>query len=170
MNVESILRTYFSGEKSEAALILLAGVICLIGAVWLWVWIRQPFARGLAATLLLVAALGLVVGGSVYSRTDKQLQQLIQLHRTDPGRFAAQEAPRIRQVVTSFSLYRLGYAVAVLLALAFVFVVGKPSFHGLAVGLLLLTALGFTIDYFAEARAIEYVQALEAAGAVPRLR
>jgi hypothetical protein len=169
MNVEAILRTYFSGEKSEAALILLAGVACLLGAVWLWFWVRQPFARGLAASLLLVAALGLVVGGSVYFRSDAQLRQLIQLQQADPGRFAAQEAPRIRQVVKGFGLYRLGYALAILLALAFVFVVGKPLFHGLAVGLLLLAALGFTIDYFAEARAIQYVQALEAAGAIPRL-
>jgi len=37
MNAEQVIRTYFSGEKSEAALILLAGVICLIAAVWLWV-------------------------------------------------------------------------------------------------------------------------------------
>jgi hypothetical protein len=65
MDVESIIRTYFSGEKSEAALILLAGVVCLVAAIWLWFWVRQPFARGLAASLLLVAALGLSVGGSV---------------------------------------------------------------------------------------------------------
>jgi len=32
---------------------------------------------------------------------------------------------------------------------------------------ILLAALAFTIDYHAEARAIGYVQALEAAGALP---
>jgi hypothetical protein len=83
MDTATILRTYFSGEKSEAALIPLAGVLCLVAAIWLWFWVRQPFARGLALSLL-------------------------------------------------------------------------------------LAALGFTIDYYAEARAIGYVQALEAAGALPR--
>ena len=167
MDTATILRTYFRGEKSEAALILLAGVLCLVAAIWLWFWVRQPFARGLALSLLLIAALGLSVGGSVYFRTDSQLRQLLDLQERDPGRFVAQEGPRIREVVTSFKAYRLGYAAAVLLALVFVFAVGRPTYHGLAVGLLLLAALGFTIDYYAEARAVGYVQALEAAGALP---
>jgi len=168
MNVESILRSYFSGEKSEAALILLAGGACLLIALWLWVWVREPFARGLAAALLLAAVLGLSVGGSVYLRTDAQVRHLIEMQRADPARFAVQEEPRIRQVLTSFGQYRIGYAVAVLLALTFVFVAGRPLFHGLAVGLLILAALGFTIDFYAESRAIRYAQALEAIGAIPR--
>ncbi len=118
--------------------------------------------------MLLCAVLGLSVGGSVYFRTDSQVRELTELHRKDPGRFAAQEGQRIREVVKSFGVYRLGYAIAVLLALVFVFAVGRPSFHGLAVGLLVLAALGFTIDYYAEARAVDYVRALEAAGALPR--
>ena len=64
----------------------------------------------------------------------------------------------------SFAQYRIGYAVAVLLALFFVFVLGKPSQHGFAVGLLLLAALGLTIDFFAERRAEQYLQALQAGG------
>ena len=168
MNAEQIIRTYFSGEKSEAFLIVMAGVICLVAAVWLWFWIREPFARGLAAALLLTAALGLGVGGSVYFRTDKQVQQLLELQRADQARFAADEGPRIHAVVKSFGQYRIGYAVAVILALAFVFLVGKPLFQGLAVGLLVLAALGFTIDFFAEGRAVQYVHALESAGVLGR--
>jgi hypothetical protein len=69
-------------------------------------------------------------------------------------------------VVRSFGLYRIAYAVVVILALVFVFVLGRPLFHGLAVGLLILAALGFTIDFYAEARAHDYLRALEAAGAL----
>jgi cation transport ATPase len=168
MNVEPVLRSYFSGEKSEAVLILLAGVACLLAALWLWFGAREPFARGLAAALLLTAALGLAVGGSVYLRTDAQVRQLVELQRSDPVRFAAQEEPRIRQVVRSFGRYRVGYAGAVLLALVLVFVAGRPLYHGLAVGLLILAALGFTIDFYAESRAVRYVQALESIGAIAR--
>jgi hypothetical protein len=168
MDVEAILRSYFTGEKSEAMWILLAGVACLLAAVWLWFAARQPFARGLATSLLLVAALGLGVGGSVYWRTDRQLADLAELQRVDQPRFAAEEGPRIRQVVRSFGIYRAGYAAAVLVALACVFALGSAYGHGLAVGLLVLAALGLTIDYYAEARAVEYVRRLEATGALPR--
>ena len=49
----------------------------------------------------------------------------------------------------------------------FVFVMGKPSQHGFAVGLLLLVALGLTIDFYAERRAKQYESALQAVGALP---
>jgi hypothetical protein len=166
MDVEAILRTYFAGEKSEALWILLAGMASLLAAAWLWFAVRQPFARGLATSLLEVAALGLGVGGSVYFRTDRQLAELAELQRADSPRFAAEEGPRIRQVVRSFGSYRFGYAIAVLIALACVFALGSAYGHGLAVGLLVLAALGLTIDHYAEARALAYVQRLEAAGAL----
>jgi hypothetical protein len=36
MNGDDAMRAYFAGEKSEAALILLAGIAALLAAVWLW--------------------------------------------------------------------------------------------------------------------------------------
>jgi len=167
MDCEQIVRWYFTGEKAEAFWILAAGVASLVAAIVLWFVAREPFARGLAMALLVIAGLGLSVGGTVYFRSDAQSQQLIEQQRSHPSQFAAEEGPRIRQVVKSFAQYRIGYAVAVLLALFFVFVMGKPSQHGFAVGLLLLAALGLAIDFFAQRRAEQYLQALQAVGAVP---
>jgi hypothetical protein len=167
MDFEQIVRWYFTGEKAEAFWILAAGVVSLAGALVLWLVVREPFARGLALALLVVAGLGLSVGGTVYLRSDAQSQQLIEQQRTNPSRFAAEERSRIQHVVSSFAQYRIGYAVAALLALFFVFVMGRPSQHGFAVGLLLLAALGLTIDFFAERRAEQYLQALQAIGALP---
>jgi lipoprotein signal peptidase len=167
MDFEQVVRWYFAGEKAEAFWILAAGVVSLVGAIVLWFLAREPFARGLAMALLIMAGLGLSVGGTVYFRSDKQSQQLIEQQRISPAQFAAEEGPRMQQVVRSFAQYRIGYAVAVLLALFFVFVMGKPSQHGFAVGLLLLAALGLTIDFFAGRRAEQYLQALQAVGALP---
>ncbi len=167
MDFEQIVRWYFAGEKAEAFWILAAGVASLLAAILLWFVAREPFARGLAMALLIMAGLGIGVGGTVYFRSDAQAQQLIEQQRSNPVQFAAEEGPRIRQVVRSFAQYRIGYAVAVLLALFFVFVMGKPSQHGFAVGLLLLAALGLTIDFFAERRAEHYLQGLQTVGALP---
>ena len=167
MDFEQIVRWYFAGEKAEAFWILAAGIASLVAALLLWFWARDPFARGLAMALLIVAGLGLSVGGTVYFRSDTQAAQLLEQQRAAPAQFAAEEGPRIRQVVRSFAQYRAGYAVAVLLALFFVFVMGKPSQHGFSVGLLLLVALGLTIDFYAERRATQYESALQAVGALP---
>jgi drug/metabolite transporter (DMT)-like permease len=167
MDFEQIVRWYFAGEKAEAFWILAAGVVSLGAAVVLWFWARDPFSRGLAMALLIVAGLGLSVGGTVYFRSDTQAQQLVEQRTSDAAQFAAEEGPRIETVIKSFGLYRIGYAVAVLLALFFFFVMGKPSQHGFAVGLLLLAALGLTIDFYAERRAQQYRQGLQAVGALP---
>jgi len=167
MDFDQIVRWYFAGEKAEASWILAAGIASLAAAIVLWFVAREPFARGLAMALLIMAGLGVAVGGTVYFRSDAQAQQLIEQQHTNATQFVAEEGPRIRQVVRSFAQYRLGYAAAVLLALFFVFVMGKPSQHGFAVGLLLLAALGLTIDFFAERRAEHYLQALQTVGALP---
>jgi hypothetical protein len=167
MDFEQMVRWYFAGEKTEAFWILAAGVVSLAAAIVLWFWGREPFARGLAMALLIVAGLGLSVGGTVYFRSDAQASQLLEQQRIAPAQFAAEEGPRIATVVKSFAQYRIGYAIAVLLALFFVFVMGKPSQHGFAVGLLLLAAMGLTIDFYAERRAQQYQQALQAVGALP---
>jgi len=167
MSVTDIIDSYFSGEKLESAWIVLAGALALAAALALWLVAREPFAKGLAATLLLTATLGLIVGGTVYLRTDAQVAALHELEATDPDRFSATEGARIATVVKSFGHYRLAYAVATLLALVCVFLVGRPVFHGLAVGLLILAALGYTIDFFAEERARTYQRGLADAGAIP---
>ncbi|MCE3284974.1 MAG: hypothetical protein K0R70_1230 [Steroidobacteraceae bacterium] len=160
MTAEQLLHAYFAGEKAEAFWILAAGIAALAAALVLWFYARDPFTRGLAPALLVVAALGIGVGGTVYFRSDAQARQLVELHAAEPARFAAEEGLRITKVVRSFATYRLAYVAATLIALGLVFVFGRPWHLGFAVGLLLLAALGFTIDHYAERRAIEYQQAL----------
>ena len=120
MSVTDIIDGYFSGEKLESAWIVITGALALTVSLVLWFVARDPFARGLAVALSLAAALGLVVGGTIYLRTDAQVAALHDLRATDPARFAADaEGARIETVVKSFGAYRLAYAGAALLALVF---------------------------------------------------
>ena len=108
MDFEQIVRWYFAGEKAEAFWILAAGIVSLVCAIVLWFVAREPFARGLAMALLIMAGLGLSVGGTVYFRSAAQSQQLIEQRRVIPAQFAAEEGPRIQQVVRSFAQFRIG--------------------------------------------------------------
>lgn len=73
----------------------------------------------------------------------------------------------MQKVVAGFSQYRFGYAVAIVLAMLLAFTLGRPGQQGFAVGLLLLAALGLTIDYYAEARADRYLRGMREVGALP---
>lgn len=157
MSLADIITAYFRGEKAESVLILIAVAVLLAGSIVLLAWFREPFTKGLAMMFLMAALVGGSVGVTVYVRTDAQVEGLLAKAAKDPAAFRAAEGPRMSAVVSSFGWYRLGYAVAALLALAFVFIGGRPVHHGLAVGLLVFAALGLTIDYYAAARAERYV-------------
>ena len=89
MDVEQIVRWHFSGEKAEAFWILTVGAVSLLGAIVLWFVARDHFARGLALALLIMAGLGLGMGGTVYFRSDEQSQRLIEQQRTNPAQLHA---------------------------------------------------------------------------------
>jgi len=91
VDFEQIVRWYFAGEKAEASWILAAGIASLAAAIVLWFVAREPFARGLAMALLIMAGLGVAVGGTVYFRSDAQAQQLIEQQRTNATQFVAEE-------------------------------------------------------------------------------
>ena len=86
------------------------------------------------------------------SAPTRRCEQLTELQRgTDSVRFAAQEGPRIRQVVRSFGCTGWATRSRCCARWCSSSSLGRPSQHGIAVGLLLLAALGFTIDFLRRA-------------------
>ncbi len=158
MDLINTMHVYFHGEKVESILIVAVSAFLVLAAVALFILSKHPFAKGLAVVLLLTAIVGGSVGGAILFRTDKQVTSLVSLYRADPLKYRETEGARMAAVVKSFAYYRIMYGLASVIALAFVFGSGRPALHGIAVGLLLFAALGLTIDYFAQARAIRYVQ------------
>jgi len=67
---------YFGAEKNESLLFIAVGVVACCVAVWLWS--QGHRLKTMAFPLVAVAAIQVVVGGSVYFRTDSQVAQLQQ--------------------------------------------------------------------------------------------
>lgn len=150
------MHLYFRGEKAESGALLLVTLALLLAGLALAFWVRQPFTRGIGAVLLAAALIGGVVGATVYLRTDRQVAELTSLYESDRGEFTRVEGGRMDTVVASFRLYRIMYTVAGVIALILVSLTKHPGLHGLAVGLFLFAAMGFTIDHYAEERARWY--------------
>jgi hypothetical protein len=66
----------------------------------------DAFYRGFAIPVILVGITQLVVGSTVYFRTDKQINQLENLYQQDKAAFAKAEIPRMDIVMKNFSLYK----------------------------------------------------------------
>ncbi len=150
---------YFTAEKQESLLFMLVGLIAMGVAAWLWM--NGHRLKSMAFPLVAVALIQLVVGSTVFFRTDTQLENLTQQFNTAPTQFKAAEVQRMNVVMKNFSVYKV-IEMALLVAglLLIVFLQKSDVATGIGAGLVLQSAFMLCLDLFAEARGNDYFNAL----------
>jgi uncharacterized membrane protein YhhN len=161
MNALQFIDVYFGAEKFESLLFMLVGASAI--AVALVLLRRRSRLRGMAIPLIAVALIQLVVGTTVYLRSDAQIAQLRQQAQEMPAQFRHDETVRMKAVIANFEVYRnIGIG---LLALGMALVVlGRNREFVLAfgLGLALQSGLMLALDQAAEARAQDYLLSVRA--------
>lgn len=155
------LLVYFVGEKQESVLFLAVGVLAIGVAAWLWTTDHR--FRLMAVPLVVVALMQMVVGFTIYARTDAQVQSLSVLQKNEPVQFQVEEIDRMQTVMTNFKIYKTIEIVLLVFALALIAFVSKSDAAvGIGLGLLVQAAFTLALDLFAEARGEAYLAALTA--------
>lgn len=155
--MEQHLIPYFIAEKQEALLFMLVGFMALAASAWLFK--AGGSYKGMLYPLAAIALIQIVVGSSVYFRTDAQVATLSAQYQADPAGFKTEETHRMQVVVKNFVLYR--WIEIGLLATGIFLMLGlrhHSLWHAVGVGLGIQSALMLALDYFAERRAAEYLQ------------
>jgi len=170
----SFIYRYFSGEKQESLLFLIVGVIAILLAVMCWFFIKTnpSFYKGAAIPLLAIGLIQMVVGYSVYSRTDKQQKDIAYNMGMEPVNYIKYtELPRMKTVMKNFVIFRwVEIALALIGIGLFVFFFNtggcfagsQTSFwkgFGLTLAIQAIIMLG--ADYFAESRGKIYTNELQ---------
>lgn len=151
---------YFSGEKRESVLFIAAGVIAIAASLVL-LWQGSPL-RGMAYPLIAIALIQLVVGGTVFARTDAQARALHRRLQSDPRDYAAAELPRMEKVQRSFQIYKVIEIVLLAAGVAGMFLLReRQTLHGVSQGLALQAALMLAFDLAAERRADIYINEIQ---------
>lgn len=155
------IHEYFSAEKSESLVFIAGGLTALVaGGFFLF---RGAFFKGFACPLIIVALIQLVVGTTVYLRTDRQVAALVHQLETEPEVYRQQELQRMEVVNRNFDLYKL-IEIALLAAGIAVAIAGFASRRrfllGAGCGLTLQSGFMRVLDFFAEARADVYTSQL----------
>lgn len=155
--MEDPVRRYFGAEKRASLLFLATGIAATLfsAALWAaghpWRWIAVPFVA--------VGALQVVVGATVFLRTDAQVAALVAQARDDPARFRADETARMERVVRSFATYKAVALVVLALGVALVAVSrGRASFLSGGVGCVVQASVTLLLDLAAERRAAAYLE------------
>lgn len=146
---------YFKAEKRESLLFMAVGFAAIAASVFLW-RTGSPW-QGMAYPLVAIALIQIVVGSTVYFRTDAQVLGLHSQLVTDPDEYVAAELPRMEAVRRSFNLYK-GIEIALLAVgiAGYFFFRERQTLFAVAHGLMLQSALMLALDLIAERRADVY--------------
>lgn len=155
------IKTYFAAEKNESLIFIAFGILTIGFSVYAWLKWGETFYKGFAVPAILIGIIQLVVGGTVYFRTQGQVRALETLYQQDKNAFARAEIPRMATVMKNFSLYKKIETAFVIIGVLLIFLFPSREFWlGIGVGMLLQGALMLTADVFAERRGQEYIQQL----------
>lgn len=163
------MREYFHEEKTAAKLAIFGSAIA--GGSGVYLMTQSDMGRGAGYSLIGVAAIGLVVGGSVYFRTNSQLRRLEDQLDATPLDYKREESERMARVnaqfrilkIAEYSILGLGVATAITGA-----VKQADLTTGVGIGLIIDAGLLLLFDHFAEARAHVYAQRITEFGAAAR--
>lgn len=153
------MREYFHEEKNAAKLAVFGSAVA--GGAGVYLATQSDMGRGVGYSLIGVAAIGVIVGGGVYFRTNSQLRRLEDQLETSPEEYKRAETERMARVnaqfkilkIAEFSILGAGIATAITGA-----VQKADVTTGIGIGLVLDAALLLVFDYFAESRAHLYMQ------------
>ena len=169
----SFIYKYFIAEKQESLLFLIVGIVAILLAIVFYFFIKSnpPFFKGAAIPLLVIGLIQMVVGYSVYSRTDKQKADIAYNIGMEPVSYVKQtELPRMKTVMTNFIIYRWVEIAFIITGFVLIFLfrlnADKSFWYGFGVALAIQAIIMLGADYFAEKRGKVYVNELEKIAAV----
>lgn len=150
---------YFAGEKQESLLFIAVALVAIGVAVWLWT--QGHRLKFMAVPLVVIALMQLVVGATVYLRTEAQVQQLVTQYQSAPAQFKQDETSRMQTVMKNFKLYKAVEMVLLVIGVGLIALMQRFDVAaGLGAGLVLQAAFTLALDLFAEARGEDYLGAL----------
>lgn len=154
------LLSYFVAEKQESVLFMLIAIASFIVSFFLWK--NNSEYKTMAYPLIAIGVIQLMVGGSVYFRTDAHMHSLTMQLQSASEQFQNEELARMKTVMSNFKVHKLIEIMlltgGIILSYAFW---QNMTWYSIAIGLIAQSAIMLVFDLFAEKRAYEYVGALE---------
>lgn len=152
---------YFNAEKYESVVFVLGGVFAISSAMYFFVKVEQPFYNGIAYPLIAVALIQIVVGGSIYFRSPKDIVRVEQIVQTDKLKIQTEEIPRMQTVMKNFALYkRIEISLIVVGTIMFFYFQPTTIWKGVGLGLFIQASFMLLLDLFAENRGNSYLKFL----------
>ena len=157
------INDYFVAERLESLLFIMVGIVALGIAAYALLASKNALLRGAAWPLALVALIQLGVGGGVFLRSPQDITRVQSMVQVEGKRVRSEEIPRMEAVVNNFVRYRwIEIGLLVVAIVLHAFAPAASAWRGAGIGLLFQAGLMLALDFFAERRAIVYLEWLRA--------
>jgi hypothetical protein len=151
---------YFVAEKQESVIFVVVGLLAI--GFSLWLWMNGHRLKSMAYPLIVIGLMQIVVGGTVYLRTDSQVSTLSAQLQVNPAALKAEETARMETVMKNFSIYKsIEMLLLIMGGVMIAFLQRHDMAAGIGVGLVLQAALTLTLDLFAEVRGADYLSVVQ---------
>jgi hypothetical protein len=157
------INDYFGAERLEGLLLIMVGIVALGIAAYALLASRSALLRGAVWPLALVALVQLGMGAGVFLRSHKDIARVQSMVQVEAKRVHSEEVPRMQAVVHNFARYRwveIGLLVVAILLHAFA--PAASAWRGAGIGLFFQAGLMLALGFFAERRAIVFLDWLRA--------
>lgn len=162
---KSQIEKYFLAEKQESLVFLGLGIIAVGLALVFFFYLKTNFFKGAAIPLAAIGLLQIVVGYTVYARSDNQRIDIVYAFDMNPDKLKREELPRMKTVMKSFVVYRYVEIALLLTGLVLIFLYRLPPekalLYGIGFTLTIQSVLMLGADFFAERRGRDYTRGLE---------
>ena len=165
MFTKSDIEKYFTAEKSESLLFMIIGIAAVILAIVFFFFLKTNFYKGIALPLFLIAIIQITAGYTIYKRSDADRKRNTYAYDLNPSELKGKEIPRMEKVNKKFVLYRWIEIALIIVGLILILLYKSNSersfLYGIGVGLAIQAFIGLGADFFAEARAKNYIKGLQ---------
>jgi drug/metabolite transporter (DMT)-like permease len=165
MFTKASIESYFVGEKQESLFFLLVGIMAVGLAVYFFLIHKGSLQKGIAIPLLLIGIIQIIVGYTVWARSDRQRTDMVYAFDMNPALIEQQEMPRMEKVMQDFKIYRNVEIILLAVAIGLVIFFREKADHrfwlGVGLGLGLQAVLMLGADYFAEQRGKIYLKQMQ---------
>ena len=171
MLTKADIEQYFIAEKSAGLLFLILGIAAVLTAVVFIIFFKSPISKGAAWPLIVLGALQVGIGYTIYTRSDKQRIDTVYAYDMNPGKLKTEEFPRMEKAVKSITIFLV--LELILLAVGILLIWTNRSFFvnvqpggsafwaGIGVVFIIQSLLLSGSDYLAYKRGKEYMAKLE---------
>lgn len=160
MFTKADIEKYFNAEKNESLLFIILGITTIVIALVFFFYLKTNWHKGFAIPFVVVGLMHLIVGYTVYNRSDEDRKRNVYAYDMNPAELKDKEIPRMEKVKNNFIIYRYTEIVLLLLGLGLFFYyrnnMVKSFWVGFGIALAIEAAVSLGADFFAEQRAGQY--------------